>query len=64
MLLIPAMSESEPAELPSFPSACGAGPQPSEPAASGWQCASSQGVGTASSGQLQGGSRSQASQPC
>lgn len=58
MLLILAVSESEPAELPKFSSACGAGPQPSILTAPGWQYASSQGLGTASSGQLQGGSGS------
>lgn len=47
MLLILAVSESEPAELPRFSSAYGAGPQPPELTAPAWQCVSSQGLGTA-----------------
>lgn len=64
MLLILPMSESESAELPRFSSARGAGPQPSVLTVLGWRYASSQGLGTASSGQLQGWSGSQATQPC
>lgn len=63
VLLILAVSESEAAELPRFSSACGAGPQPPKLAGPGWQYALSQGLGTASGGQLQGGLGSQATQP-
>lgn len=64
MLLILAVSESEPAELPRFSTARSTGPQPSVLAAPGLAvCVVSQGFGTGSGGQLQGGSGSQQHSP-